>query len=812
MLGGIAMVVIGTQVSTDVSNSPVDVSSRNQEGVPLSGLDGRLPVAYDCKVYIKDLKSYNEVSRLAETNHYGSPVSNLTTSDIEGFLADLPEIWITLSFWIFHSRAHTDNISAMSLISPQMAALNKAFDGSNIKFSLQGSGIHHMYVDDDVAVNCYNKGFTNDFIKKLNSFSSVVIIVCNLEDVNGLSGILGADTYQSEEDYLYLKEDGEMHLGVIYLSPNALENSHTSLIHQMGHLFGIGHPYPSYETCKTDGDMIMDTEMIFRPSNSCSILESSLCHPERASALQYSPGNLYMDISPDSCRDRFTPGQILRMHAMLSEAILSGAKYANLEGINVTYSIKNAFYHALQPDLPSSNNLEHQMNLYFEGQDSKTVKEKFLVQSNPFSRLSEYAMLAVHDDVSSSCFTCIPKPESKDFSGYWIGELNFNASIQGIEITLEESMVSLGHSDSPPLVLVQLRDSHKGVIRNCSSSFSPLKSLSQIILCDDTVWGSVMKLVFSGQDQDICIRKINILSGKSQNTDTRIKTRSEYRSIIAIGNARQTSTLDGLVAEKALSNSLLGTCSSTLPERNAAWSVSLRSPVLIESISFDIASCPWQSSQLIPNSEIIKNAARLLEECMTDGQMPLRVTVFDGDGDKICASQIRSKQGGFNLVECDNVVGGDSIQIQYAGDTGDSLAICNFQLRGSRIVPLLQRAILTMQDMHLGNAEASVDYWTPIDEDESSCIRIPTNTWRDGLPYWKVHLKEPTDVRAILINGHGKNLTATLSDNAGKDLWISTTSRNGTIVTTHDGVRSSVLTISGFQQLCEVRIGIGMNE
>lgn len=804
ILAGIAMVVIGAEVSKGVLNSPTDIS-RNQEGVPLSGLNSQSPVEFDCQVNLKDFEAYKEAFRRAETKSFGKPVSNLTTTELKGFLGDLPKVSLALTFWIFHGQSSIGNDITQQIVSLQVAALNKAFDGSNINFFLHGSGIHHVYVDNGNELNCHDKTYTRNFISKINSVSAVAILVCSLEEMNGLSGILG-DTHQPEYDNFYLREDGESELGVIYMSASALKNSHTSLVHQVGHFFGLAHPYPSYETCRVDGDMITDTEMVYRPSNSCIIQESSLCQPERARILQYSPGKLYMDISPDSCRDRFTPGQILRMHAMISEAIPSGAKYVNGRGKIIDSPMKNIFLHAFQPNLPSENILEHQMNLYFQGVDAYMIKQSFADYSNPFLRLSEYAMLAVRDDITSSSFSCIEKRDTSRMQNFWIGSLKFKADIQGIEITLEESLTHLNQHENPHLVMVHISESYDGNLQNCTSKFVPLKSLTQIIYCDTTVSGSVVKLIFMGdQRQDICIRNIYMFGREIEDDPSIFKSRAGFSSAINMARARQSSTSDNLFAENALvspSDSALGKCSTTSSESKATWILYLRSPFLIDSVSFDIVACPLKIRNLESSPGIISRATRVLKKCTDDENLPLKVTISNDDRTKDCTTRLLSQQGGFNLVHCRQIGEANAIQVQHVSDSKEPLSICNIQVKGSRIVSLLQIAVLTMQDMYPNNG----DYLLPMDNNEKSCIKV--NSWEFEPPYWKAQLKEPAKVHAIIVKGTGKNVTASLSDIKGQKQWTSVVNVNGTVATTRDGVVSSILTISGFEQLCEVLIGI----
>lgn len=815
IVAGIAMVAIGATLSNGFSSSSEDIN-RNQEGVPLSGLNGQLPAEFDCKRDLRDVQRYEEATTRAENRRFGTLVSNLAISNLQDLLSNLPEISVSLTFWVFHALDSTENNSLENDIPVQMLSLNKAFAGANIKFFLQGSGIHHIYVDNGNDVNCYDKKSTVEFINKINSLSSVAIIVCHLDEENGMAGILG-DVSLPEEQMLFLQEDGQSHLGVIYISASALKDSHTSLIHQMGHLLGLSHPYPSYETCKVDGDLIADTEMIYRPSNSCVLQESSLCNPEREDVLQYSPGNLYMDISPDLCRDRFTPGQVLRMHAMVSEAMESGVRYFETatESKSVILPSKNIFSHAWQPRLPSSNILESHMKRYFSGLDDAVIKESFLDYSNPFTRLSEYAMLAVRDDIGSSSFSCLTKSYSGDSSALWIGSLRFDVDIQAIEINLEDSLTKSWSNQEPYLVMIKVGRSYETGYKNCTSSYVRLASLSQIIKCDNIVSGSSVKLVFAGGEiQHVCIRKLHILTNNMEEYPS-LRPRTSFESVRNIANVRQTSTLGNLAAENALTtstNDRIGTCSTTLLEKNAAWFLQLSTPVLIKSVSFDTTACPMKIRDLQANPELITSAARVLSECTTNtnGESPLKVTVSGENEANACEKVITSRQGGFHFVQCDEMLMGDVIKIQYVGDIEQTLAICSLQIRGSQVVSLVKMSILNRQEMYPNNRRNRNDYLLAMDNDETSCIQV--NATESSTSYWRAHLKVPKNVLAIVIKGSGKNMTAILSDSKGTELWRSTSPAIGNIATKDDGVLSSIVTITGFEKLCEVLIGIDIHE
>ncbi|XP_054625059.1 pappalysin-2 isoform X2 [Dunckerocampus dactyliophorus] len=108
------------------------------------------------------------------------------------------------------------------------------------------------------------------------------------------------------------------HQGGMVLNPSYFGTSghHNTMIHEMGHIFGLYHVFkgettPSMET----GDLCADT---------APIPKSKTCHDPGAvndtcgiTMYQDTPYNNYMSYTDDNCTNRFTPNQVARMHCYL---------------------------------------------------------------------------------------------------------------------------------------------------------------------------------------------------------------------------------------------------------------------------------------------------------------------------------------------------------------------------------------------------------------------------------------------------------------------------------------------------------------
>lgn len=127
-------------------------------------------------------------------------------------------------------------------------------------------------------------------------------------------------------------------------STHPRNNQNKVLTHEMGHYCGLHHVFQSVGYCGNDfgipcdvyGDFVCDTP----PTKVQWTCDPPICPEE---LYDYTADN-HMDYYPDSCRHHFTPGQVERMHSMLSynRGGLFGGLPVCLGDVNGDYIIGSA--------------------------------------------------------------------------------------------------------------------------------------------------------------------------------------------------------------------------------------------------------------------------------------------------------------------------------------------------------------------------------------------------------------------------------------------------------------------------------------
>lgn len=848
ILAGIALIIVGVIVPNGRLSEQQHYSDvlRNDEGVPQLGAQDHDVVNLDCQNHLHDRDRYEDLALGAETGLFGKEVSALSLQEGKEILGNLSRFSVSISFWMLHSYSVIDKSRTKGIVEKQMAALNKAFAGANVRFTLHGRGVYFVHVDEKTESNCHDRGFTRDLLGQMNSFSSLVVFVCNLEEVNGLSAVYG-DSFESGDERFYLSKSGKMELGVIYTRLSALNYSPTSLVHQMGHMFGLAHPFPSYETCKVDGDFIADTQPVYRGSEGCALKQTPFCDPSRADGEHlFLPGNLYMDTSPDVCRNTFTPGQILRMHAMMTDMIVSEnieyMKKMNHDEVDEAvpiYTLAEPFKLAWQSDIPEYSVLESQMQKYFEGMYVMDMQLSFLEHSNPFTRNSQYAMIATRENMNDKAIsTCFPK-ESKNTT-FWIGELKSTVPIVGIELMQELASVSETSIDKPVQGLIQVASSSSGTYQNCTEEFVPLDSLTKVILCREVLQGASIKIVIVGNGlSNLCLEHISILSSS---TEIELIESDSISNVGAILSVWQSSTMEGLTAEKSISSSenILEGCSSTQAGKKEQWGLKLTRPFLIHSLQFEYAACATIMASITTDSNFLRNAAQALQICMSpNAVIPLRVS-FSLAGEKqsilgnsskaidFCSNDALVVPGSLETVSCmkNSLVKANTIQVKYSGPLERPVTLCNAHVYAYELVALATLASLSSHEIYPPSIEDQ--YIRALDNNDDSCVTV-----RKGVESsWKVYFKvcfiydEPlplygsydtvfnimqdmTDINAIVLLGQGDAVQIKLLDETDITLWNTTASLPDpkSFLSRVPSIPASSLTVSGFTKICNIHVG-----
>ena len=215
-------------------------------------------------------------------------------------------ILIEVKFVVFHD----DNKGKVSKnrINEQIKVLNEGFGGnhhdegvdSNIKFKLK----YIKYVNDKkLYESCGN---SED--KIINSYPGntkkyISVYVCD-------------DDYLGYAYYPWHESEGHKEQ-VVFMNPIAISGSNTkiysigmTLVHELGHFFGLSHTFNDHRKCSLNGDDgFTDTPIEKTPNYGCNLKRDTCPN---------SPGTdpiwNYMDYTEDKCMNRFTKQQVDNMH------------------------------------------------------------------------------------------------------------------------------------------------------------------------------------------------------------------------------------------------------------------------------------------------------------------------------------------------------------------------------------------------------------------------------------------------------------------------------------------------------------------
>lgn len=106
-------------------------------------------------------------------------------------------------------------------------------------------------------------------------------------------------------------------------------NQGRTLVHEVGHYFGLRHPWGGDSDCSTD-DYIDDTPRQEGPNFSCQNFPSFSCPDQPHGDLYMN----YMDYASDACINMFTRRQVSYMHLLISTLRSSLYNSSGLSGIS----------------------------------------------------------------------------------------------------------------------------------------------------------------------------------------------------------------------------------------------------------------------------------------------------------------------------------------------------------------------------------------------------------------------------------------------------------------------------------------------
>ena len=237
-------------------------------------------------------------------------------------IADQAQLLVPVKFFVMHS-GNTGKVKR-SQIEDQIRVLDKGFSGAQsggvqpdtrVRFKLESV----EYVDKQAYYKqCVRnqQKIANEYVKEPEKY--VHVIVCRPPGLLG-SSTLPEDAPEGSSDH-YIQLDAEVLPG----GNEDGKNQGDTLLHEVGHYFGLEHTFE--KGCSGQGDYVSDTPAAKKANEFCKKVDSC---PNK-------PGNdaidNFMDYTPDTCMDRFSPGQAWRMRMQLNEHKPGGVKRWTVQG------------------------------------------------------------------------------------------------------------------------------------------------------------------------------------------------------------------------------------------------------------------------------------------------------------------------------------------------------------------------------------------------------------------------------------------------------------------------------------------------
>jgi hypothetical protein len=216
-------------------------------------------------------------------------------------------------------------------IQPAIDQLNVDFEGTNISFELVGYDYtdlstyvwHDAYVNGQVCFPSYQTQITqltDDIAWDLSEYCNIYVVPKMCSTILGFAYVGYGPSNSDDGAWVITETFG---IGAWpHLNPSYDENE--TLTHEVGHYCGLFHVFQGTTNCggnsdsfpcEYKGDYVCDTPPT-KASTACPNGLGFPCVANNYWGVPFSADN-HMDYSPETCRDKFTPGQIERMHAML---------------------------------------------------------------------------------------------------------------------------------------------------------------------------------------------------------------------------------------------------------------------------------------------------------------------------------------------------------------------------------------------------------------------------------------------------------------------------------------------------------------
>lgn len=820
----------------------------------------------DCSVQLGNWDWYSNISAQAEKDYMGFLFSDASRDLVIASLRSLQPITLGIQFWVLVSPSHPWSASFGDAVAVQVDILNAAFASSAILFREKGT--YFIPATDADVEGCLTpspEGVIAHLLSSIDTLSTIQVILCDPAGVNGATSILnGKKRSQGSANRTFTPLDQ-----AIMLRRGALWQSRSSLVHQLGHYFGLSHPFPNTQTCKYDGDSIADTPMQYAGDVGClaSLQSVPLCDTTLTIDSGQYPQFDFMDISNDTCREHFTPGQILRMRSMLFafRPLLTKADAKSGDRLWP----RAAFQSAMAPLNVISRQLNLAIQHTYAGSTLSTSPSMPLEIIQIVGQLTsslDQARVLLSSNGRTSLDACTCVGTNGNGEAYWTAQLDGSYYVDRVDLALSWEVWSNNTFKTGYSPLIEVRIGYSTRFwdnRICGGAPVPLDKVFKTVACSNSISGSFVTVrwlpqasqVAQGHGQvPMCLCDVRIMSQSIPAWSIGIENSSAVPGMplnVSAGVASQSSTVQGGSAEQALmplrpvslANPSFVPCSETLSEFQPWWQLDLSRPnTLIRGLRLAVPlQCSGLRSTFSPdlgfdtsqlncsNNDAALNSMDIFVTNTSFAGSTLNAALASLSADSVCASGVLVAPGTMADVDCGRNLLGQVITIvkSRSGNVTDSAnatvssSPTSLQLCG--VVPiggwsLLGADLLSGINQAVYPSSLLPEAFSVVDENLSTCMTPNAPT----LGSWFAQLANPYDIVAVSIKaagGSSSTVQMDLLDINGATAWSSRAqnvsahaSTVNSMVTIAPPIPTSAINVSGFSSICEIRVFTGSRQ